>query len=376
LRLGGQKSSIGKIMDEAELMKKGKQTVPVSGAESDTKALFCDIRKLIEETRSSVATVVNAGLTLLYWQIGGRINKDILRGDRAGYGDEIVSTLARQLISEYGNGFSAKNIRHMMKFAEAFSDAQIVSTLSRQLSWSHFKELVYLHHPLQKEFYAEMCRIEHWSVRTLRQQIGSMLYERTAISKKPEEVVQAQLAQLRDEDLLSPELVFKDPYFLDFLGLNDRDLEKDLEDAVLRELEKFLLEMGSGFAFLARQKRIQIDHDDYYIDLLFFHRHLNRLIALDLKLGDFKAEYKGQMELYLRWLNKHERRPEENEPLGIILCAGKKQELVEFMELGKSGIHVAEYLTGLPPRALLEQKLHKAVEDARARMAERPEEKE
>jgi predicted nuclease of restriction endonuclease-like (RecB) superfamily len=376
LRLGGQKSSIGEIMDGSALMKKGKQTVPVSGVEPDAKSLFYDIRKLIEETRSSVATVVNAGLTLLYWQIGSRINKDILQGGRAGYGDEIVATLSRQLISEYGNGFSAKNIRHMMKFAEAFSDAQIVSTLSRQLSWSHFKELVYLPHPLQKEFYAEMCRIERWSVRALRQQIGSMLYERTAISKKPEEVVQEQLAQLRDEDLLSPELVFKDPYFLDFLGLNDRYLEKDLEDAVLRELEKFLLEMGSGFAFLARQKRIQIDHDDYYIDLLFFHRHLNRLIALDLKLGDFKAEYKGQMELYLRWLNKHERRPEENEPLGIILCAGKKQELVELMELGKSGIHVAEYLTGLPPRALLEQKLHKAVADARARMAERPEKKE
>jgi predicted nuclease of restriction endonuclease-like (RecB) superfamily len=357
-------------------MKKKKQTIPLSRAEPDTKVLFCDIRKLIEETRSSVATVVNAGLTLLYWQVGKRIQTEVLKGGRAAYGDEIVSTLSRQLVNEYGNGFSEKNLRRMVQFAEVFPDSEIVVSLIRQLSWTHILALIPLKQPLQREFYAEMCRIERWSVRTLRQQIGTMLYERTAISKKPEEVVQAQLAQLRDEDRLSPELVFKDPYFLDFLGLNDRYLEKDLEDAVLRELEKFLLEMGSGFAFLARQKRIQIDHDDYYIDLLFFHRHLNRLIALDLKLGDFKAEYKGQMELYLRWLDKHERRPEENEPLGIILCAGKKQELVELMELGKSGIHVAEYLTGLPPRALLEQKLHKAVEDARARMAERPEEKE
>ena len=204
----------------------------------------------------------------------------------------------------------------------------------------------------------------------MRKKIDGMLYDRTAISKKPDEVVKAELDQLRDEDRLSPDLVFKDPYFLDFLGLTDRYLEKDLEDAILRELEQFLLEMGTGFAFMARQKRIQIDHDDYYIDLLFFHRNLNRLIAIELKLGDFKAEYKGQMELYLRWLKKHECRPEENEPLGIILCAGKKQELIELLELNQSGIHVAEYLTGLPPRELLEQKLHKAVESAKARLIE------
>lgn len=357
-------------------MKMEKKTGPVSGAEADTKALFCEIRKLIEETRSSVATVVNAGLTMLYWQVGKRIQTEVLKGVRADYGKEILATLSQQLVNEYGNGFSEKNLRRMVQFAEVFPDSEIVVSLIRQLSWTHILALIPLKQPLQREFYAEMCRVERWSVRTLRQQIDSMLYECTAISKKPDEVVKEQLAQLRDEDRLSPELVFKDPYFLDFLGLKDRYLEKDLEDAVLRELEKFLLEMGSGFAFMARQKRIQIDHDDYYIDLLFFHRHLNRLIALDLKLGDFKAEYKGQMELYLRWLNKHERRPEENEPLGIILCAGKKQELVELLELGKSGIHVAEYLTELPPRALLEEKLHKAVETARVRMAERPEEKE
>lgn len=356
-------------------MKNKNQNISESDISPVDAGLYGDIRKLIEEARSSVATVVNAGLTLLYWQIGRRINNEVLHGSRAAYGDEIISTLSRQLVNAYGNGFSAKNLLRMGQFAEIFPDSKIVATLSRQLSWSHFKELLPLDQPLQREFYAEMCRIERWSVRTLRQQIDSMLYERTAISKKPEEVVQAQLAQLRDEDRLSPDLVFKDPYFLDFLGLNDHYLEKDLEDAVLRELEKFLLEMGSGFAFIARQKRIQIDHDDYYIDLLFFHRHLNRLIALDLKLSDFKAGYKGQMELYLRWLNKHERRPEENEPLGIILCAGKKQELIELLELGKSGIHVAEYLTGLPPRDLLEQKLHKAVAEARKRMAERTENK-
>jgi predicted nuclease of restriction endonuclease-like (RecB) superfamily len=216
-----------------------------------------------------------------------------------------------------------------------------------------------------------MCRIEGWSVRVLHEKINGMLFERTALSKKSDELIQQELIQLREEDKLTPEMVFRDPYFLDFLGINDHYYEKDLEDAILRELEQFLLELGTGFAFIARQKRIQLDNDDYYIDLLFYHRGLNRLIVIDLKLGDFKAEYKGQMELYLRWLNKYERRAGENEPLGIILCAGKKQELVELLELDKSGIHVAEYLTELPPRELLEEKLQKALKYAKERLNNR-----
>jgi len=275
------------------------------------------------------------------------------------------------LVDEFGAGFSAKNLRHMMKFAEAFAETDIVSTLSRQLGWSHFKEIIYLKDDLQRDFYAEMCRVERWSVRTLRDKIGSMLYERTAISKQPEDVARAELAALRAEDRLTPDLVFRDPYLLDFLGLKDRYLEKDLEDAILRELETFLLELGSGFAFLGRQTRIQIDSDDFYLDLLFYHRTLKRLIAIDLKLGDFKAEYKGQMELYLRWLARHEQQPGEGTPLGIILCAGKKEEQIELLELDQSGIHVAEYLTALPSRELLQQKLHAAIEISRARLEAR-----
>ncbi len=213
----------------------------------------------------------------------------------------------------------------MMQFAEVFPDPEIVVSLIRQLSWTHILALIPLKEPLQREFYAEMCRVERWSVRTLRDKIGSMLYERTAISRKPEEVARAELTQLREDDRFTPTLVFKDPYVLDFLGLNDRYLERDLEDAILREIETFLLELGDGFAFLGRQKRIQIDFDDFYLDLLFYHRRLRRLIAIDLKLGDFKAEYKGQMELYLRWLAKHEQQAGEESPLGLILCAGKKE---------------------------------------------------
>jgi predicted nuclease of restriction endonuclease-like (RecB) superfamily len=330
--------------------------------------LIADVRSMIEQTREGVARTVNAGMTLLYWRIGRRVQVEVLGNQRAEYGKEIVSTLSGQLSEEFGNGFSAKNLRHMIKFAETFPEPAIVSTLSRQLGWSHFKEIIYLREDLQRDFYAEMCRVERWSVRTLREKINSMLYERTAISKKPAEVAKAELAALRREDQLTPDLVFRDPYILDFLGLQDRYLEKDLEDAILRELETFLLELGHGFAFLGRQTRIQIDSDDFYLDLLFYHRRLKRLIAIDLKLGDFKAEYKGQMELYLRWLAKNEQQPGEDPPLGLILCAGKKTEQIELLELDQSGIHDAEYLTALPSRELLQQKLHAAIEISRARL--------
>ena len=330
--------------------------------------LLADVRSMIEQTRAGVAQAVNAGMTSLYWRIGKRIQSEILQGQRADYGKEIVATLSRQLVSRFGTGFSEKSLRRMIQFAEVFPDPEIVVSLIRQLSWTHILALIPLKEPLQREFYAEMCRVERWSVRTLRAKIGSMLYERTAISRKPEEVARAELAQLREDDRLTPTLIFKDPYVLDFLGLNDRYLERDLEDAILREIETFLLELGDGFAFLGRQKRIQIDSDDFYLDLLFYHRHLRRLIAIELKLGDFKAEYKGQMELYLRWLAKHEQQPGEESPLGLILCAGKKEEQIELLELGQSGIHVAEYLTVLPPRALLQEKLHAAIETSRARL--------
>lgn len=213
-----------------------------------------------------------------------------------------------------------------------------------------------------------MCRIERWNVKTLRNKIDTMFYERTALSKNPASLAQAELEALRIEDRFTPNLVFRDPYVLEFLNLNDHYLEKDLEDAIMRELEQFLLELGGGFCFLARQKRITIDDEDFHIDLLFFHRDLNRLIALELKLGEFKAEHKGQMELYLRWLDRHERRAGEEPPLGLILCAGKKQERIELLELDRSGIHVAEYLTVLPSKKMLQEKLHKAIEHARRRL--------
>ncbi len=339
-----------------------------------SNALISEIRQLINETRVGVAIAVNASLTLLYWKIGQRIQTEILKGERAEYGKEILATLSQQLTKDYGRGFSYTMLTRMVQLAQAFPEQGVVVALSQVLSWSHFKELLPLEQPLQREFYAEMCRVEQWSVRTLRQKIDSMLYERLALSKQPEELARLELQALREEGKVSPGLVLKDPYVLDFLGLQDRYLEKDLEDAILRDMEAFLLEMGDGFAFLARQKRIQIDNDDFYVDLLFYHRKLRRLIAVDLKMGEFKAEYKGQMELYLRWLNRYDRQPGEEAPLGIILCAGKKQEQIELLELDRSGIHVAEYLTVLPPREVLQQKLHSAIQQARQRLGAAEEE--
>jgi predicted nuclease of restriction endonuclease-like (RecB) superfamily len=333
--------------------------------------LLGDIRQLIERSRATLAVVVNSSLTLLYWQIGQRIHSEVLKGERAAYGEQIVSTLSRQLELEYGRGFSGKNLRHMLRFAEAYPDAEIVSTLSRQLAWSHFLDLIYLKDPLQRDFYAQMCAQERWSVRQLRERKDTLLFERTALSRQPEALLASELKNLRQRDELTPALLLKDPYILDFLGLQDRYLEKDLEDAILRELENFLLELGAGFTFVARQKRIQIDNDDFYIDLLLYNRRLKRLVAIELKLGEFKAEFKGQMELYLRWLAKHEQEPGEAAPLGIILCSGKKQEQIELLELGGSGIHVAEYLTALPPKELLQQKLHDAIARSRQRLDNR-----
>ena len=328
------------------------------------QTLLKDLRALISSSRQKASAAVNASLTFMYWQIGHRINQEVLGGERAEYGKQIVVTLARQLTNEFGRGFSDKQLRRMMQFAEVFPDQKIVATLWRQLSWSHFRPLISMKDPLQREFYAQMCRIEGWSVRELGERIDSMLYQRTALSKKPEKLIEKELQTLTEKNQLEPNLVLKDPYVLDFLQLNDHYLEKDLEDAILRDLESFLLELGAGFSFIARQKRIQIDGDDFYIDLLFYNRQLKQLVAVDLKIGRFKAHYKGQMELYLRWLDQHERQPGEEPPLGIILCAENRKEQIELLQLDDAGIHVAEYLTVLPEREVLHTRLQRAIDEA------------
>ena len=327
--------------------------------------LFEQIKNLIEQTKQNVAISVNSSLTMMYWEIGNKINQDILKNQRAEYGKEIVVTLSRQLQDNFGKGFDEKNLRRMMQFANAIEKQKVV-TLSRQLSWSHFLALLPLQDTLKIEFYAQMSIAQNWGVRTLRERIDSMLYERTALSKQPDELIKYELDNIKQEEF-SKNMILKDPYLLDFLEINDRYLEKDLEDAILRSIEQFIFELGVGFSFIERQKRIIIDGEDFKIDLLFYNRKLKRLVAIDLKIGRFKAEYKGQMELYLKWLSKYEKEEGENEPPGIILCADKKEEQIELLELEKSGIHVAQYLTVLPPKEILEAKLHQAIESAKAK---------
>lgn len=331
--------------------------------------LLIEVRSLIEQAREFVAQTANSALTLLYWQVGERIRHEVLRDGRADYGEQIVSTLSTQLVRDYGQGFGLRSLRRMVQFADAFPDGNIVATLSQQLSWSHFVEILPLKQPLEREYYAELCRIEHWNVRTLRERIGSQLYLRTAICKQPEKVIQAEINHLRSGGQMTPDMVFRDPYMLDFLGLPDGYSERDLESAILREMERFLLEMGAGFTFVARQKRVSVGEDDFYLDLLFYHRHLRRLVAVELKLEKFQPTHKGQMELYLRWLDKHDRATGEESPIGLILCASANTEQVELMDLNAANIRVAEYLAHIPDMKLMQAQLHRAVELARERVA-------
>jgi predicted nuclease of restriction endonuclease-like (RecB) superfamily len=294
--------------------------------------LLPQIQTLIDAARKRAAVAVNAELTLLYWRIGKLLNERILQGERATYGQQVMQRLALDLTAKYGKGWSKQQLLHCLKVAQVFPDEEIVYALCIQLSWTHLRKLIFIEDPLKREFYTEMCKAETWSTRQLSDRIQSMLFERTAISKQPTLTIQADLEQLRTEGTVSPDLAFRDPYILDFLGLADTYSEHDL---------------------------------------LFYHRRLRRLVAIDLKIGEFEAAYKGQMELYLRYLEKHEVRNGELQPIGLILCSGKNQEHVELLQLDSTNIRVAEYLTELPSRELLQQKLHESMERARLKFAER-----
>lgn len=339
--------------------------------------LLNDLRSLIDQARTRVAQQVNTELVALYWQMGTRIKAEILTEGRADYGKQVLETLGRQLNLEYGRGFDRTALTRMVQFAELFPAFEIVATLSHKLGWSHFIELLPLENELKRNFYAEMCSIEGWSVRTLRDKIKRMLFERTAIAKKPEDVAEQELKLLRERGELTPDLVFRDPYLLDFLGLTGAYDEKDVENAIVREMEQFLLELGTHFSFIARQKRIPFDSNDYYLDLLFFHRKLKRLVAIDLKLSSFKPDYKGQMEFYLRWLDKYERCEGEESPIGLILCAGKPRTgTIELLGLHESDIRVAEFITDELSKEVLGTKFHEAIKNARERLASRTDPKQ
>lgn len=330
--------------------------------------LFRDVCKIIEDARAQVAVSVNRELTLMYWHIGERINRDILHNERADYGKAIVSTLSTQLTARYGKDYNSRNLHRMVQFARQFEDFKIVSTLSTQLPWSVFMEVLTLKDSLAREFYITMAASERWSVRELREKKRGMLYERTLISRQPAETIRSELSTVRHGGSISPDLVFKSPYFLDFTGLKGYYSEKDLEDMIISGMQQFLMELGGGFSFVDRQKRMIIDGEDYYLDLLFYHRKLHRLVAIDLKRTKFEAAYKGQMELYLRWLDKYERQPGEESPLGLLLCAAGNDEQIQLLQLGDAGIQVSQYYTELPEKDLLKSQLQKQIAQARYRI--------
>ena len=328
----------------------------------NTRSLIQDLRQIIEQARGQVAATANYTQTMMYWHIGERINREVLGNQRAEYGKQIVSQVSTQLQEEYGKkGFEPRSIWRMMQFAQYFPDSKIVSAVSTQLAWSHVIEILSLNDGLQREFYITLAASERWSVRRLRKEIDGMLFERTAISGKPEEFIKKELSTLRDDNVMSPDLVFKSPYFLEFTGLKGFYSEKSLEDCLVAHLEQFIIELGNGFSFVARQKRMIIDGEDFYLDLLFYHRRLHRLIAIDLKKGRFKAEYKGQMELYLKYMQKHDMQPDENPPIGLLLCSEGNTEHIELMMLNEDRIKVAQYLTCLPDKQWFVDKLNRSI---------------
>ena len=336
--------------------------------ELTSKTLMQDLRQIVDQARIHVAATANYELTMMYWHIGERINREVLDNQRAEYGKQIVSQVATQLQSEFGKkGFETRNIRRMMQFASSFPQESIVSQLASQLTWSHFIEVLPIKDSLAREFYITFAASERWGRNQLRKEIDGMLYERTAISGKPDDFIKKELSTLRKDNVMSPDLVFKSPYFLEFTGLKGMYSEKSFEDCLVAHLEQFIIELGNGFSFVARQKRIIIDGEDFYLDLLFYHRRLHRLIAIDLKKGRFKAQYKGQMELYLRWLEENEMEPGEESPLGLLLCTEGSEEQIELLQLDKAGIKVAQYLTELPPRNVLMHQIQKSLEIAKAR---------
>jgi predicted nuclease of restriction endonuclease-like (RecB) superfamily len=327
--------------------------------------LYENIVALVERARSKAALFINAETTLLYWSIGQYVENELRGKDDSGYGKQILVTLSQQLTEKLGKGFSYSALTRMVKVANCY-DSQNIATLSQQLSWSHFIELAAVDSVNKREFYTQLTLHHRWKLRALRAEIDAMRYERTAIATKPEELIEQSLKSFNNMKKLDHDLVFKNTYVLDFLNLPANYSEKELENALISNIEQFLLELGSGFAFVERQKRIPVDATDYHLDLLFYHRKLKRLVAIDLKLGKFRAKHKAQMELYLRWLQKNEMQEGEQKPIGLLLCSEGNTEHIELLMLDEKDIKVAQYLTELPSKAWFADKLHRAIELAKS----------
>jgi len=342
-------------------MSKMKNELVVQGENQiEEVQIFKHVEKIIETRKSRAGAYANQEVTLMYWEIGHYINSIILDGNRAAYGKRIVTTLSSQLMVKYGKTFDVHNLRRMMRFADRFSDFAIVTTLSSQLTWSHFIDILPVKTEEGRLYYANDVAQRNLSVQELRRQISRKAYERREIAN----------TRIQNNSTV-PFNVFRDPYLLDVLGLKENFAESDLEKAILVELEKFILEFGHGLAFVDRQKRMTLEGDDHTLDLLFYSRPLKRLIAIELKLERFRPGFKGQMEFYLKWLNRFEREDGENEPIGLILCPSANRGVLELLEMDKSGIAVAEFWTTMPPKAEFERRINEIMQEAKERLARR-----
>jgi len=322
--------------------------------------LFNGISNIINVTRSRVAVYVNSQASMMFWHIGKFIITELNYETYSAYGDKILATLSQRLTEKYGKGYSYSALTRMIKVATIYNDEQMFATVSQTLSWGHFIELITIKNDTKRLYYQQMGIAEHWSVRELREQQDKLAYERSLIAAKPEDEIITALTNTTPGHL-DPDVVFKNSYIVDFLGLGNDYSESDMEDAIVQQLEKFILELGRGFAFLERQKRITIDGTDYYLDLLFYHRQLNCMVAIDLKIGKFKPQYKGQMELYLKYLKKYEMHTGENPPIGLLLCSEGNTEHIELLMLDEKNIKVAQYLTYLPDKQWFIDKLNRSI---------------
>ncbi len=320
----------------------GEDLIPPASVE---EALFGDVAGLIDGARIRAAAAVNSELVMLYWSVGKRVREDVLGGERAEYGQDTVKRLAARLTATYGRGYTYSALSRMMKFAHLYPEEGIVAPLAQQLTWTNIAELLTIDEQRKRDFYLAFCIHERWSKRTLRAKVAGKLYERTIAARGSADGLETELAALVATGAIEPTLMFRDPYVLDFLGLPSTHSEADLEHAILDEMQRFLLELGVGFAFVERQKRMTVDGRDYRLDLLLYHITMRCYIALELKTRPLEPGDYGQMMLYLRWLNAHQRHDGDAAPIGLILCTQKGPEQVALLGLDSGEVRAAQYVT-------------------------------
>ncbi len=371
-------------MTRKRIQKAGRRIVSVR----DYRNLLSDVVALIEQARHQTARTVNVIMTATYWEIGRRIVEvEQLGENRAAYGKIVIAKLAKDLTEYFGRGFAKSNLYQMRAFYKAYRG--IFQTVSGKLKkpipaikfqtvsgkspvhdlgaiakyfplpWSTYVRLLSVKNEYARSFYEQEALRGGWSVRQLDRQINSQFYERTALSKnKAAKLMKGAIP--KPEDAVTPEEEIKDPYILEFLGLKDEYSENEMEEALIRHLENFLLELGGDFTFIGRQRRLRIGDEWYRIDLIFFHRRLRCLVVIDLKIGKFAPADAGQMHLYLNYAREHWTNPEENPPVGLILCAQKNEAVAKYALEGlPNKVLAAEYKTVLPDEKLIETELEK-----------------